>query len=62
MLARAPVNSGSVRMARVSMVNTPIEWLIGVIRSLRVPVDDPKRLKMIDATLRTLGQPPTLGG
>lgn len=56
----------SGRAAPNSKVNTPAEWLVGVIRALRVPVDDPKRLKMIDATLRTLGQrpfyPPNVGG
>ncbi|GAB4593962.1 DUF1800 domain-containing protein [Mycobacterium avium subsp. hominissuis] len=65
-LTRAILTDPEFTGARASMVNTPIEWLIGVIRSLRVPVDDPKRLKMIDATLRTLGQrpfyPPSVGG
>ena len=40
------------RAAAHSVVNTPVEWLVGVIRALRVPIDDPKRMKMIDATLR----------
>ncbi|ATA29756.1 hypothetical protein MLM_3921 [Mycobacterium lepraemurium] len=65
-LAGAILTDSEFTGARASMVNTPIEWLLGVIRSLRVPVDDPKRLKMIDATLRTLGQrpfyPPSVGG
>ena len=47
---------------RATVVNTPIEWLVGVLRALRV-VPQPK---MVDATLRTLGQrpfyPPSVGG
>ncbi|MGA9489635.1 MAG: DUF1800 domain-containing protein [Mycobacterium sp.] len=52
--------------SRAAIVNTPVEWLIGVVRTLRVPVDNPTRLKMIDSTLRALGQrpfyPPDVGG
>ena len=51
---------------RAAIVNTPVEWLVGVIRTLRVPLDTPARLKMIDATLQALGQrpfyPPDVGG
>ncbi len=52
--------------AQNSKVNTPIEWLVGVIRALRVPIDDPKQLKIAETTLRALGQrpfyPPSVGG
>ena len=52
--------------SRAAIVNTPVEWLVGVIRTLRVSVDTPARLKMVDATLRALGQrpfyPPDVGG
>ena len=52
--------------SRAAIVNTPAEWLVGVIRTLRVPVDNPTRLKMINNTLRVLGQrpfyPPDVGG
>jgi uncharacterized protein (DUF1800 family) len=48
------------------MVNPPVEWIIGVIRTLRVSVDTPKRVQMVDSTLKTLGQrpfyPPSVGG
>lgn len=51
---------------RATVVNTPVEWLVGVIRALRVPVNEPAQLKMVHATLRTLGQrpfyPPSVGG
>ncbi|MEE3751371.1 DUF1800 domain-containing protein [Mycobacterium intracellulare] len=65
-LTRAILTDTAFTGSRAAVVNTPTEWLIGVIRALRVPVDNPKRLKMIDATLRTLGQrpfyPPSVGG
>lgn len=52
--------------SRASIVNTPVEWLVGVVRSLRVPLQNPAQLKMMDATLRDLGQrpfyPPDVGG
>ncbi|OHV05060.1 DUF1800 domain-containing protein [Mycobacterium talmoniae] len=52
--------------ARGAVVDTPVEWLVGVIRALRVPLDHPKRIKMVDATLTALGQrpfyPPNVGG
>jgi uncharacterized protein (DUF1800 family) len=44
--------------ARAAIVNTPVEWLVGVIRTLRIPLDTPKRLKTVDATLKALGQRP----
>jgi uncharacterized protein (DUF1800 family) len=51
---------------RAAIVNTPVEWLVGVIRTLRVPVDTPAQLKMADAALKLLGQrpfyPPDVGG
>lgn len=65
-LTRAILTDGEFASGRAAVVNTPAEWLVGVVRALRVPVDDPKRLKMIDSTLRTLGQrpfyPPSVGG
>ena len=52
--------------ARARKVNTPVEWLVGVIRALRVPLDTPAQLKMAQTTLRALGQrpfyPPSVGG
>ncbi len=51
---------------RASVVNTPVEWLVGVLRALRVPVDTPAHRKLADATLHALGQrpfyPPSVGG
>lgn len=52
--------------SRAAIVNTPVEWLVGVIRSLGVTVDTPARVKMVDSTLHALGQrpfyPPDVGG
>ncbi|MBO0865577.1 MAG: DUF1800 domain-containing protein [Mycobacterium sp.] len=52
--------------SRAAVVNTPVEWLVGVIRTLRVPLDTPAQLKTVDATLKALGQrpfyPPNVGG
>ena len=49
-----------------SMVNTPVEWVIGVIRSLKVPLATAPQLKVVDTTLKSLGQqpfyPPDVGG
>jgi uncharacterized protein (DUF1800 family) len=65
-LTKAILTDGEFANGRATVVNTPAEWLIGVIRTLRVPVDRPARLKMVDSTLRTLGQrpfyPPSVGG
>ena len=49
-----------------SYVNTPVEWLIGLVRSLQVPVDDAKQTTLLERTLKVLGQqpfyPPDVGG
>lgn len=65
-LTRAILTDGAFTGSRAAVVNTPVEWLVGVIRSLRAPVDNPARVKMVDATLKALGQrpfyPPDVGG
>ena len=52
--------------SRAAIVNTPVEWLVGVVRTLGVSVDAPARLKMVNSTLQALGQrpfyPPDVGG
>jgi uncharacterized protein (DUF1800 family) len=52
--------------SRAAIVNTPVEWLVGVIRTLQVPIDKPARMKMVSSTLHALGQrpfyPPDVGG
>ena len=65
-LTKAILTDEEFTNGRAAVVNTPVEWLVGVLRAFRVPVDAPARLKMLDATLRTLGQrpfyPPSVGG
>ena len=65
-LTRAILTDDEFVSSRSGMVNTPVEWLVGVIRTLGVSVDAPARLKMVNATLRGLGQrpfyPPDVGG
>jgi uncharacterized protein (DUF1800 family) len=65
-LTKAILTDNEFTASRAAVVNTPVEWLVGVIRALRVPMDKPARMKMVDATLRTLGQrpfyPPSVGG
>lgn len=65
-LTTAILTDGEFVGSRATVVNTPVEWLIGLIRTLRIPLDTPARLKMIDATSKALGQrpfyPPDVGG
>ena len=65
-LTRAILTDDEFVGSRAAIVNTPVEWLVGVIRTLRVPVDTPARLKMADTALKSLGQrpfyPPDVGG
>jgi uncharacterized protein (DUF1800 family) len=65
-LTRAILTDDEFVNSRAAIVNTPVEWLVGVIRTLRVPVDTSARLKMADAALKSLGQrpfyPPDVGG
>jgi uncharacterized protein (DUF1800 family) len=65
-LTRAILTDGEFTGGRATVVNTPVEWLVGVMRALRVPIGNPAQRKLADATLRALGQrpfyPPSVGG
>jgi len=65
-LTRAILTDDEFAGNRGTLVNTPVEWLLGVTRTLRVALDQPKRLVALDATLKALGQrpfyPPDVGG
>ena len=65
-LTRAILMDNEFTGSRAAVVNNPIEWLVGVMRALGVPVSNPAQLKMAEATLRALGQrpfyPPSVGG
>ena len=43
-----------------TLVSMPIEWMVGAIRSLGVPLDDDKRMALIMSALLRLGQLPML--
>ncbi|OBH25250.1 hypothetical protein A5692_02760 [Mycobacterium sp. E342] len=64
-LTRAILTDDEFVGGRATVVNTPVEWLVGVLRALRVPLDG-ATAKFADATLHALGQrpfyPPSVGG
>jgi uncharacterized protein (DUF1800 family) len=43
-----------------TLVTMPIEWMVGALRSLKVPLDDDKRMALIQGALLRLGQLPML--
>lgn len=57
-MTRAILTDDEFTRSRAAIVNTPVEWVVGVIRTLRVPLDTPAQLKKVDATLKGLGQRP----
>jgi uncharacterized protein (DUF1800 family) len=52
--------------ARTGLVKQPIEYVVGVLRALRLPADDPKLMTQVVSQLRSLGQvpfdPPNVAG
>lgn len=65
-LTKAILTDAEFTGSRARKVNTPVEWLVGVIRTLRVPLDNPKQVRLADTTFWLLGQhpfnPPSVGG
>ncbi|MGI8880530.1 MAG: DUF1800 domain-containing protein [Jatrophihabitans sp.] len=53
MLTRPEMDS-----AAGTLVSMPIEWLVGAVRSLKVPLDDAKTVTKLAGALRQLGQQP----
>ncbi len=49
-----------------TLVSMPVEWLVGALRSLKVPLDDDKTVTKLAGALRQLGQlpmdPPNVSG
>jgi uncharacterized protein (DUF1800 family) len=49
-----------------TVVNTPVEWLIGLVRALKAPIDTSHSLESIIVALTVMGQrpfyPPNVGG
>jgi uncharacterized protein (DUF1800 family) len=65
-LTQAILTDDEFVRSRAAIVNTPVEWLVGVVRTLGVSVDTPAWMKMVNYTLHALGQrpfyPPNVGG
>lgn len=65
-LTRAILTDDEFVNSRATIVNTPVDWLVGVVRTLGVPVQTPAQLKTMRYTLHALGQrpfyPPDVGG
>jgi uncharacterized protein (DUF1800 family) len=55
-LTRAVLTADEFTNARATVVNTPVEWLVGVVRALGVSPD--AHGKLLDKTLKALGQRP----
>jgi uncharacterized protein (DUF1800 family) len=51
---------------RATVVTAPADWLVGVVRTLNVPLDTDARVRLVDRTLTGLGHrpfyPPDVGG
>nr|WP_073695272.1 DUF1800 domain-containing protein [Mycobacterium sp. ST-F2] len=65
-LTKAVILDPEFTKAAGTTVSTPVEWLVGIIRSLAVPLDDPRVLAELDVVLSVMGQrpfyPPDVGG
>ncbi|WP_231388131.1 DUF1800 domain-containing protein [Mycobacterium sp. 360MFTsu5.1] len=65
-LTKAVVLDPEFTKAAGTVVSTPVEWLMGIVRSLAVPLDDEHVLADLDQVLRVMGQrpfyPPDVGG
>jgi uncharacterized protein (DUF1800 family) len=65
-LTKAILTDPEFVSAAGSVVNTPVEWLMGVVRALKVPVETPEILDSIVTALAVMGQrpfyPPNVGG
>jgi uncharacterized protein (DUF1800 family) len=65
-LTRAILTDKEFVGSPAAIVNTPVEWLVGVIRTLGVNVDTSARMNQMNDTLHALGQrpfyPPDVGG
>lgn len=55
-LTQAILTDPEFTAGRATVVTAPVEWLVGIIRALRVNVGDQQ--KLVDVTLRALGQRP----
>ncbi|WP_309226857.1 MULTISPECIES: DUF1800 domain-containing protein [unclassified Mycolicibacterium] len=65
-LTKAVVLDPEFTKAAGTLVSTPVEWLMGIVRALAVPLDDDHVVADLDQVLRVMGQrpfyPPDVGG
>lgn len=65
-LTKAVFTDPEFTRAAGTVVNTPVEWLVGLIRSLKVPIDSPESVTACNVVLTVMGQrpfyPPDVGG
>lgn len=57
-LTRAALLDPEFAASAGTAVCTPVEWALGVVRSLRVPLDDQQTMAELDAVLAAMGQRP----
>jgi uncharacterized protein (DUF1800 family) len=57
-LTRAVLLDPDFAAAAGTLVSTPVEWVMGVVRSLAVPLDDAQTMAELDAVLAAMGQRP----
>jgi uncharacterized protein (DUF1800 family) len=65
-LTKAILTDPDFTAGSATVVNTPAEWLVGVVRTVKAPIDTPQHLTQLHASLKALGQqpfyPPNVGG
>ena len=65
-LTKAILSDPEFTTSTGTIVTAPIEWMVGVIRALKVPIDDPVLFDAILVTLEIMGQrpfyPPNVNG
>ena len=65
-LTKSILNSHQFKAERGSLVSSPVNWLVGLLRTLNVSIGDTKLISSFTADLKALGQlpfhPPSVGG
>jgi uncharacterized protein (DUF1800 family) len=65
-LTRAILTDPKFFDRETTLIIGPVEWYIGLHRAMHVPIDSAKKAKLVNATLKSLGQlpfyPPSVGG
>lgn len=65
-LTHAILSGSEFLNGQASIINGPVDWFIGVLRTMKVSLDDPKVSWVVAEKLKSLGQlpfyPPSVGG